>query len=346
MNEISKNSKVQLYVFLGLLFSGLVLVLAILKPLFNVLMLAGILAIIFRPVFLALEKRLKSSFAAAAFTIVFILFAILLFFGIFGGLLYRELAGLYESLRKGDLMVSQAQFIESWPDGLKNYAQNLSMDLNSILAKATGNVFYALSSVLSNLAQFLFNLFIVFFALYYFMKDGSKLKEFILRLSPISGKQEDLIYSKIVSSVNGVMKGTFLVAILQASVGFVGFMIFGLPNPLLWTMATFMSSFIPNVGTAIVVIPAVGYLYVSGQNFQAIGMLIWGLLAIGLIDNLASPKLVGKSAQLHPLLVLLSVIGGLQFFGFLGFLLGPIFMAIFVAILEIYTNGFGEYFEK
>ncbi len=102
----------------------------------------------------------------------------------------------------------------------------------------------------------------------------------------------------------------------------------------------------PSVGTALALTPAVIYLLITGNTGNAIGLAIWGALAVGMIDNFLGPKLVGSRTKLHPLLVLMSVLGGIQLFGFLGFLLGPIVMAIFVALVEIYRTDFKSYVEQ
>jgi predicted PurR-regulated permease PerM len=135
-------------------------------------------------------------------------------------------------------------------------------------------------------------------------------------------------------------------AIIQGVVAMIGFTIFGVPQPLLWGLFTVMAALVPNVGTSLSLIPAVIYLLVTGHIGAGIGLAVWGMLAVGLIDNLLSPRLIGSRIQLHPLLVLLSVIGGLQFFGFLGFLIGPILLAVFVAMVDIYRSDFKKYYKR
>jgi predicted PurR-regulated permease PerM len=194
------------------------------------------------------------------------------------------------------------------------------------------------TAVVSNLASFLFSFFLLMFSTFYLLKDGEALKKYIMQISPISSSQENVLIEKISMSITGIVKGTFLVALTQAIVALIGFVIFGVPSPFLWAGATFLAAFIPNLGTALVIIPAVVYLFLVGDTASAIGLSIWGGVAVGLVDNFISPRLIGKQAEMHPLLVLLSVLGGLQFFGVLGFILGPIAMAIVVAVLSIYKD--------
>jgi predicted PurR-regulated permease PerM len=115
------------------------------------------------------------------------------------------------------------------------------------------------------------------------------------------------------------------------------------PNPLLWGSFTVLAALVPNVGTSLSLVPAVLYLFMMDRTGAGIGMAIWGALAVGLIDNVVSPRLIGAQAKLHPVLVLFSVLGGLQLFGFLGFLIGPIIMSMFVVLIEVYSVDLKKY---
>jgi predicted PurR-regulated permease PerM len=108
-------------------------------------------------------------------------------------------------------------------------------------------------------------------------------------------------------------------------------------------MFTVVAALVPTIGTSLSIVPAVIFLLITGQVPAAIGLAIWGLVAVGLVDNFIGPKLIGGSTKLHPVLVLLSIIGGIQFFGILGFLIGPIIMAIFVSMVEMYREEFTDY---
>ena len=103
-----------------------------------------------------------------------------------------------------------------------------------------------------------------------------------------------------------------------------------------------IAALIPSVGTALVFVPAIILLFISGQIFAAFGLLLWGALAVGLIDNFLGPKLIGRGMHLHPLLVLFSVLGGIVFFGPIGFVLGPIILSLLFALLDIYSYMVGR----
>jgi predicted PurR-regulated permease PerM len=192
--------------------------------------------------------------------------------------------------------------------------------------------------MLSNLAAFFMSLFLLIFMVFFMLRDSEKIKAALMDLSPLSKDYEHILLAKIESAIAGVVTGSFLIALIQGLVATVGFTIFGVPNPILWGALTVIAALVPTVGTSLSMIPAVLYLLITGHIGAGIGLLIWGALAVGLIDNVVSPKLVGSKLKMHPLLVLLSIIGGLQAFGFLGFLFGPILMAVFLTLLDIYRT--------
>jgi len=137
-------------------------------------------------------------------------------------------------------------------------------------------------------------------------------------------------------SIRSIIGGSIVVAICQGIVSGIGFAIFGIPNPALWGTLAGLAALIPGVGTSLILIPAVVYAFVAGSLFHGIGLGIWGLTAVGLLDNFLSPKLIGGGLKIHPLIVLFSIIGGLTFFGPEGFLLGPLTISLLMALLGIY----------
>ena len=133
-------------------------------------------------------------------------------------------------------------------------------------------------------------------------------------------------------------------AATQGVVSGIGLSLFGVPNPVLWGVVAGFAALIPTLGTSLVLIPAALFLLTKGAFVAAIGLFIWALFAVGLIDNFLSPRLVGKGAQLHPLLVLLSVLGGISLFGPAGLILGPLCSSLLLALLSIYHQE--KFFRK
>ena len=335
--------RIQTISFLVLLLLVFILVLFIFKPFVNIIALAVILAILFHPVYVRLLPRVKYQSIAAALTVLLILLIIAIPIWFFGQVIFNELQNIYERYRAGGFVIDKSQIISSLPEQVQNVVQNVSTDVNAFIGRITSQAFASFSSIVSNIAGFVIATFMLFFVVYYLLRDGTKIKEVLMDISPMSSAHENKLITKIVTAVNGVVKGSFLVALAQGAIATIGFLIFGVPEPFLWGLFTVVAALVPNVGTSLSLIPAVIYLFVTGQTGQAIGLTIWGAVAVGLVDNFLGPKLVGRTTKLHPVLVLLAVFGGIKFFGILGFLIGPILLAIFVALIDMYRNDFKEY---
>ena len=314
-------------------------------PFLNLLAMAMILAVLFWPLYQRLVKVVKHEALAALACIVIILFIVLVPLLAMGDLLLREVWDLYNRLESSG-GVSGSEIISHLPGVLQGPGQDFFSDLGGKFTQFAGTTFNSITAILSNVASFVLSFFLVFFTIYYLLRDGNKIKAYVVTVFPLSEKHENILVDKLSKAVAGVVKGSFLVALIQGVIGTIGYIIFGVPNPLLWGAFTVLAALVPTVGTALAVIPAVLYLIITGNTGAGIGMAIWGALAIGMVDNLIGPKLVSRQAQIHPLLVLFGILGGVQLFGFFGFLIGPILMAIFVTLLNIYRDDLKEYMEK
>ncbi|MEK7161464.1 MAG: AI-2E family transporter [Patescibacteria group bacterium] len=334
--ENSKFGTVGFYVLFGLM--GL-LVAMMWWPFWQVLALAGIVAVLFLPLYEKINLELKSPNWAATLSIFLILLIIVLPLWLIGQLLFNELVDVYNKFRLGQLSFSQLGSYKNFSPEMQTLLNSMGNDMTAIFSKFTSSAFAFAQQMLSNLATFFMSLFILTFTVFFFLRDSSKIKELFIKLSPLPANYEQELVAKVEGAIAGVVKGTFIIALLQGAVGVVGFLIFGLPQPLLWAAATVIASMVPTVGTALVIIPAVVYLFLTGHMPQAVGMIIWGVIVIGLVDNFASPRLIGKNLKIHPVLAFLSILGGLQLFGFLGFLFGPIIMAVLVALVDIYSKN-------
>lgn len=342
---LTHHKRLQVYSFLGLLLVSLVIVFFMLRPFFNVLAASFIVTIISYPLYQKILARLKVQGVSAILTIVCILFIILVPLYFVGQMLFLEAWDTYQSIATNQHL-NTGYFLDLLPSGLQEYAVSLEQDVRRLAAQATGSALQAFSQVASNIASFVLSFFLIIFTTFYLLKDGHHIKRVLMDISPIANSQENILLERIVRSVNGVVKGSFFVALVQGIIAAIGYWIFGVPNPFLWGAVTVLAAFVPTVGTSLAIIPAVLYLFVTGHIGAGAGMLVWGVVAVGLIDNFIGPKIVGKSARVHPVLILFSILGGVSIFGFLGFLLGPILMAIFVAMVDMYRHDFKTYIES
>lgn len=308
-------------------------------PFLKLLALGTILAVLFSPVHQRILKKVSNESLAAFVTIGLILLIIFAPLYLLGQALFNELSALFNSYSQSGIVFSKTEFINSLPLPVQDFAVSFLSDLNLKISNIVVSAFTGVTTIFANLANFLISIILIFFTCYYLLRDGQRIKNFINSVFPLSLANKNILVEKIESAINGMIKGSFVIAIIQGAVAVVGFLIFGVPGAFLWGAFTALSALVPNLGTSLALIPAVVYLFIMGQPGEAVGMAIWGALAVGTIDNIVSPKLLGAKTKIHPLLVLFSVIGGLNFFGPLGFLLGPILMSIFLALLDIYKSN-------
>ena len=161
-------------------------------------------------------------------------------------------------------------------------------------------------------------------------------------LSPLSDADDQKIINKLSRAVNAIVKGYLLIALIQGILMALGLSFFGVPNPALWGLVTMITAFIPTIGTALVSVPAIIFLLLTGQTIEAVGLLCWAVAVVGMIDNLLSPIIVGNRINLPPLLILFSVLGGISLLGPVGILVGPLTISLLYTLISIYRNEFKQ----
>ncbi len=332
------HRKIQIASFFVILAVAGWVVWAMLRPYVTILLLGAVFAVLLKPLERALVRKLGRPALAASIVIATVLGCIIVPPALFGRAIVSETLETYRELRSSDDSFPPPDVRERLPDSVVAATDALVQGLRGRLASFAGNAFQAASNVASNVASFFFGLFVFLFTLYYLLRDGDRILQVTADLLPLSRAHENTIFTKLSEAVNGVVKGSLLVALSQGVLATIGFWIFGLPQPLLWGTFATVASLLPTIGTAIATVPAALYLLASGGVLPAAGLAAWSLILVGNVDNLLRPQLVGSKANLHPLWVLLSVIGGIEVFGFMGFLLGPIFAALFVTLVDIYRT--------
>jgi len=339
----ANGQKPQFYFLLILLAISLVLSYLILRPFLFAFTLAVVFAVLFHPLY---RKILKYTFnlktLAALVSILIIIILILTPLMLLGFQILKEARNIYVSLAAdGGTTDTILRSLNGLADSLHASFPSLpafSINFEPYLKQGLSWILNHLGAVFSNLANIAATTFLFLTSLFYLFKDGVKLRKKIVHLSPLKDTDDEMIINKLESAMNSVIKGNFVVALIQGTMTAVGFAIFGVPNFILWGTVAAITSMIPTLGTALVFVPTIIILFIGGQYFSAFGLLIWDMVAVGLIDNLLGPKLISRGTELHPLLILLAVLGGIIFFGPVGFLLGPIILSLLFALLDIYYN--------
>ena len=334
------HQKSELYFLFILLFGMFVLTFFIFKPFLYAL----ILAIVFATVFSKVHKRFlvitrESKGLSAFLSTVTVLIIVVVPLSFLSVKIFQETTQLYSSvIDNGGAITISRNLNETIQSFTKYYSvpMDFTVDINQYLGQGLNWLIQNFAGLFKNVAKAMMGIFIFLIALFYLFKDGHKLKNSIVVASPLQDIYDELIFKKLALAINSVIKGSLAVAIVQGLLTAIGFYLFGVPNPVLWGSVAVVAALVPNIGTALVVIPAILYLYFTGETISAIGLMLWGLTAVGLIDNFLGPKLAERGMMVHPFLILLSILGGISFFGPLGFLLGPITLSMLFVLLEIY----------
>ena len=181
------------------------------------------------------------------------------------------------------------------------------------------------------------DLFIVLFTIFYFLRDGRQILGRIQNLLPLSDTNKQLLASRFAAISRATVKGTLVIALIQGTLGGLTLLIFGFDNWLLWGVVMVVLAALPMVGTGLVLIPSGIYRIVSGDVWQGVAVILVSVLVVSTIDNFLRPRLVGRDVQMHDLLILFSTIGGIAVFGIMGFIIGPMVVALFLTILDIFS---------
>ena len=221
--------------------------------------------------------------------------------------------------------------------------------IQATIEKILGFIMENASKFLIAVPSIFLNFFVMVFVIYYLLKDGDRITSRIKGMLPLKEAHKERVLITFHDITYGVFYGNISVAVIQGILGSIGFLVLGIPSPFLWGFVMMLFALIPYFGTAIIWLPAalnlvfIGYLQ-NDNSFIIRGVILifYGAVIISGIDNILKPKLIGSKADIHPILVLLGVLGGLSLFGFLGLILGPIMLALLMTLVGIYEEEKSE----
>lgn len=224
-----------------------------------------------------------------------------------------------------------------WLHGwLKFDEEETSQAVSLILSRSAGAANRVIQGAVATLTSALFELALFLMMLFFLLRDGARWRAELRGISPLSAAQEHDLFDHLGKTVKGVLAAMVLVPLAQGVVAVFGFVLFGVPAPLLWGVMVVLAALIPLVGSPLGWLPAVFYLFASGETWQWVGMLLYGTLLISTIDNIVKPLVLRGAAQIHPLPAFLSFLGGVLAFGPAGLLLGPVILSLVLSAIRIY----------
>ena len=350
LRHIFENSPSEGYRFflLLILFVSLYLAYLVIRPFLHSIVLAILLASVFYPLHVRLTNLYRGRRSAAALTGVgivtfLIVIPILLFAAALVGQGVESINRINDWISAGNLQkLLQDPRIASYTAWLKDqlaFVDFSKIDLQDSLLQASKKTGQFLLShgagVLGDAANLVFYFLVMIFLLFYLLRDGSRMLSAIKELSPLPEDQENRILDKVRAVGRSAFLGNLLTALCQGFAGGIGLALVGIPG-LFWGTVMGFSSLIPVVGTALIWIPAIGYLLAFGRWKAAIFLALWSIFLVGSIDNFLRPYLMRGEGKMSPFYLFLAIIGGVKYFGFAGILYGPLILGFAAVMLSIY----------
>ena len=319
----------------------------ILLPFYGTILWGTILALLFAPLYRWLLPRCKQRRTLAALaTLLVALVLVVLPLAIITAALAREAAGIYQRLQSGE--VNPLLYFHGVFDALPGWIAALldrfglvdfaTLQRRVTAALAQGSQFIATQALAigQNTFEFVLDLFITLYLAFFLIRDGEHLARDIRHALPLPSAQRGELFDKFAVVIRATVKGNLLVAALQGLLGGLAFWFLGVNGALLWAVLMAFLSLLPAVGAALVWLPVALYFLMTGAIWQGLALIAWGVLVIGLVDNLLRPILVGKDTRMPDYVVLISTLGGMAVLGINGFVLGPTIAAMFIAVWHIY----------
>lgn len=334
--------KIQTAFFFILLLAGIILLLSMLYPFLGALALAFSLAIVFKPLYRDILRVFGGRATLASIITVGLVFIIVVLplsfmvssaFGEIKQLYFNYLSGPGQS-QVSSLSVSG---LSDTLSGFKDkYLPWLVINFSALREQIVNWLFGSLSGLFGSIFKLTFDFFIIILGLFYLFRDGHAFKRKMIEISPLKEKDDLMIVKKVQDTVNSVVRGSLFIGLIQGTFVGLGFALFSVPQPILWGLVASIAALVPTLGTALVAVPGIIFLLLTGQYLPALGLTVWSLALIHPIDGLLGPYLMGRGMKVHPFFIFLAVIGGLGFFGPVGFILGPIILSLSLALLDIY----------
>jgi len=301
---------------------------------------------LYYPLYEKLRKVLRRANLAAFSTLIIIVVTLILPLFIVGGLLLLESVDLLQGLNLD--AASMMTEVKRFTVRLSHHPlfSRLSIDAPTIMKTLMDGAKQLISLIMNNLKNmtqdmvaFVAEFLIMLYVLFFFLRDGEQFKAKVTALLPFEEQKKGILMEKFSQTAKATLKVTIIVGGIQGLLGGIMFLILGVKGAVTWGVIMAVASIVPGVGCSIVWVPAGIILILLGETVKGIVVLLGGAIVISGADNLLRPTLLTHDVEMHPLVIFLASLGGIVLFGLMGFVLGPIIAALFLALLDMYYYG-------
>lgn len=316
------ESNLKKYVFWGIIILLIIASYFIIKSYLIALITSFILAFLVKPFHTIISKKLNKHLSAIITVLLIIIIVILPLATITTGVIQQAYSSLNDDSLKSSLQaLSDKAFFES-----------INLDIDSLRSKITSALIELITSSISYIPSLALSLLIIIVSTYYILVNWEKLSLRLEEFIPFKNKSK--VVKDIAQSTKGIVYGTILIAIIEAIISFIGFALLGINNSLFLAALIFFFAFIPGIGPAFVWVPIAIYYAIIKHYPQAIGIIILGLIISLLIDNILKTKILGEKSKIHPLIMLVGILGGISLFGIFGFIIGPLILIYTIKLIS------------
>ena len=320
----------------------------ILMPFYGAVFWGIVLAIVFAPLQRRLLPRLRGNPNLAALaTLAVIVLLVVLPLGFIGAALMREGTTIYKGLQSGDISFARYfdQIVAALPAWMLGLLGRFGLDdmgelqqkVTTGLAQGGQAIATHLFDIGHNTLDFLIAFFVTLYLAFFLLRDGSALARRIREAIPLDAESKRNLFSKFATVIRATVKGNVVVAAVQGGLGGLAFWYLGVHGAVLWGTLMAFLSLLPAIGAALIWLPVALYLLATGAVWKGVGLILWGTVVIGVIDNVLRPILVGKDIRMPDYMVLISTLGGMAIFGLNGFVIGPVIAALFLSVWDIFV---------
>lgn len=321
----------------------------ILLPFYGSIMWGVIIGLIFKPLHHRLHTRFRGKGTAAALlTLLLVVVIVIIPIAMITASLARDTADFYQRLQSGEINAARyfRRVFDALPTWMTSLLDRFGLDdfdsvqtrLGEALAQASQLIATQALGIGMNTFDFITGLFITLYLAFFMLRDGTLLARAMRHAVPMAVAHKVELIDKFTTVIRATVKGNLIIAVIQGALGGLAFWFLGVNGALFWAVLMAFLSLLPAVGAGLVWVPVAVYFLLSGALWQAVALTLYGVLVIGLVDNLLRPALVGKDTSLPDYLIMISTLGGMAVFGINGFVLGPVIAALFVAVWHIHTS--------
>ena len=322
----------------------------IIKPYLIDIFLALVLFFTARPLYLGLCRLLwqRKALASALTCLILLLLILIPLFSLMSIIASQALefsSQVTRGMQGGQFWV----WIAAKTDALEAYLVHLNLPLppgeikleqivRTVVSSASSFIYYNAIGLIRGFTYFFLDLLLVLFIAFFMFLQGDVFIAELIKLSPLDASHNQTILRETEATIKATLWGTVIVAVVQGALGGVGFLVFRLPQPAFWGTVMIPAAVIPIVGSAVIWGPAAIYLLFTGHIAAGVGLIIWGGVVVSIIDNVLKPTLVKGGGSTPSIFILFSILGGITYFGMIGFILGPLILSFLLSLLRIYQK--------